>query len=48
MTSGVTRILERIIEELKNMTPEEFRQSLFHAGITNEDGTLRPEYKRRK
>jgi hypothetical protein len=37
-----------VIERLEKMTPEEFRQSLFRAGITNEDGTLRPEYKRRK
>ncbi len=48
MPSPFARTFEKIIEELKNMTPEEFRQSLFHAGIANEDGTLRDEYKRRR
>ena len=48
MPSPVARTLEKTIEKVKNMTPEEFRQSLFRAGITNEDGTLRPEYKRRR
>jgi hypothetical protein len=37
-----------IVEKIKNMTPEEFHQSLVRAGIENEDGTLRPEYTRRK
>jgi hypothetical protein len=48
MTSEVTRTLAMIVEEVKNMTPEEFVQSLVRAGIANEDGTLRDEYKRRR
>ena len=48
MTSEVTRTLQRIVEEVKNMTPEEFRQSLFRAGIANEDGTLRPTSTKRR
>jgi hypothetical protein len=48
MPSPFARTVEKIIEDINKMTPEEFRQSLFRAGITNEDGTLRPEYKRRK
>ena len=48
MPSPFAPIVEKIIEEVKNMTPAEFRQSLFRDGITNEDGTLRDEYKRRK
>ena len=48
MTSGVTRMLRKIVEEVKRMTPEEFRQSLFHAGIIDEHGKLTPMYKRRK
>jgi hypothetical protein len=48
MPSQIARTLEKIIEELKSMTSEEFRKSLFQAGITNEDGTLRDEYKRRR
>ena len=46
-TSGVTRMLREIVEELKQMTPEEFRQSLIQSGILNEDGTLAARYKRK-
>ena len=46
-TSGVTRMLREIVEELKQMTPEEFRQSLIQTGILNEDGTLAAKYKRK-
>jgi hypothetical protein len=46
-TSGVTRMLREIVEELKQMTPEEFRQSLIQSGILNEDGTLAAKYKRK-
>jgi hypothetical protein len=48
MISEVTHTLREIIEELKRMTPEEFRQSLVHAGIIDEHGKLTPMYKRRK
>ena len=46
-TSGVTRTLREIVEEIKRMTPEEFRQSLIQSGILNEDGTLAARYKRK-
>jgi hypothetical protein len=46
-TSGVTRMLREIVEEIERMTPEEYRQSLIHAGIINEDGTLTAKYKRK-
>lgn len=45
-TSGVTRLLREIVEEIKQMTPEEFRRSLIQSGILNEDGTLTAKYKR--
>jgi hypothetical protein len=48
MPSPFARTFEKIIEELKNMTPEEFRQSLVRAGIANEDGSLTEKYRRRK
>ncbi len=48
MTDGITRTLRNIVEEVKQMTPEEFRQSLFHAGIIDENGKLTPMYTRRK
>jgi len=48
MTDGITLTLRKIVEEVKRMTPEEFRQSLFDAGIVDEHGKLTPMYKRRK
>ncbi len=48
MPSPFARTFEAIIDDIQKMTPEEFRQSLVDAGIANEDGTLRDEYKRRK
>jgi hypothetical protein len=48
ITSGVTRTLQKIVEEVERMSPKEYRQSLVHAGILNEDGTLTEMYKRRK
>ncbi len=35
-----------IVDNLRNMTPEEFRQSLFLAGIIDENGELTPTYRR--
>jgi hypothetical protein len=35
-----------IVDALKQMTPAEFRQSLFEAGIVDENGKLTPMYKR--
>ena len=46
-TSGVTRTLREIVEEIEQMTPEEFRESLIQSGILNEDGTLTAKYKRK-
>jgi hypothetical protein len=48
MTDGITRTLRKIVEEVKQMTPEEFRQSLFRSGIIDENGKLTPMYRRRK
>jgi len=48
MTSEITLTLNKIIEKFKRMTPVEFRQSLFHAGIIDEHGKLTPMYRRRK
>jgi hypothetical protein len=46
-TSEATRTLREIVEEIEQMTPEEFRQSLIKTGILNEDGTLAAKYKRK-
>jgi len=48
MTSDVTRMLRQLVEKVERMTPEEFRQSLFRAGIVDEHGKLMPMYRRRK
>jgi hypothetical protein len=48
MTDGITLTLRKIVEEVKRMTPEEFRESLLDAGIIDEHGKLTPMYRRRK
>jgi hypothetical protein len=35
-----------IVEDIRNMTVEEFRESLVRAGITDSNGELTPTYKR--
>jgi hypothetical protein len=35
-----------IVEDIRKMTPEEFRESLIQAGIIDQSGELTPTYRR--
>ncbi len=35
-----------IVENIRKMTPEEFRESLVQAGIVDQNGELTPTYRR--
>ena len=35
-----------IVEDIRKMTPEEFRESLIRAGIIDQNGELTPTYRR--
>ena len=35
-----------IVEDIRKMTPEEFRESLVQAGIIDRNGELTPKYRR--
>lgn len=41
----MTEVLKEISEKIKNMTPEEFKESLIKTGIITEDGKLTEQYK---
>jgi hypothetical protein len=40
----MAQLLESIAERVRNMTQEEFHQSLKNAGIIDDDGNLTPPY----
>jgi hypothetical protein len=42
---GIAGTFEAVLDHLRNMTSEEFRQSLRDYGIIGPDGKLDPEYR---
>jgi hypothetical protein len=43
-TPGLARSVDRAMDALRQMTPDELFQSLVHAGIYSPDGKLLPPY----